>query len=625
MRYSRLRIFELTILLILLLPTNAAFLMTDQWHWISPLPQGQNVFALATDGQKLLAVGDSGVILSSTDATNWTVRTLPGSPNLRSLAFGNNRWVAVGSGGHLSSSSDAIFWAQHPLGVTSDFIGVTYGDGQFVAWTREGISFHSSNGQDWTFRQILSHTRQLLIAEGVFIALLSNYAHYVSSDGLNWTPAELAPTHAVTYTNGKFYGISSGAAHISDDGRMWSRHSTTVDALTLVPSPSGLYAGQSPRLYHSADGRGYTTVTSSMPQLMDFLPFKQLLLGVGWSGSIFTSQNGVDWTPQHRFLLPPEDGLPNLFLDASETLFVHNSKTILSTTDAQSWTTVGQISDDWALEDVAVGANHFVAIARERILGGAAAIFRSSNGRNWTPVLGIPNPVQIEFGQNRFVIVTTLGQFWWSEDGLQWNLVPDALTTYPILHLAYNAGEFIALAYRMGQTGDWVLQEYATSGDGRVWRVRPSPDRVPYWNAVAKALPIAGGYLTGRPPTFSGGQRSGLFWTSKDLLFDLLLPLNEPILQIRVWKNTLLTVNHIGQIRRSAAFVNVTITSQNSTVQVHFEGLVPNKPYEISTTPSINPTQKLTFTPTATTHTLTINPESHLGFLHLNSAKLLAR
>jgi hypothetical protein len=41
------------------------------WEWKNPLPQGNDLFSLTYDSGQFVAVGDGGMILTSSDGTTW--------------------------------------------------------------------------------------------------------------------------------------------------------------------------------------------------------------------------------------------------------------------------------------------------------------------------------------------------------------------------------------------------------------------------------------------------------------------------------------------------------------------------------------------------------------------------
>src|SRR5688572_11702440 len=78
----------------------------EQWHWRSPLPQGNPLRSVAYGNGLYVAVGDLGTILTSTNGTNWSRQTSGTTSALRDCVYGAGTWVAVGDFGMVLTSLD---------------------------------------------------------------------------------------------------------------------------------------------------------------------------------------------------------------------------------------------------------------------------------------------------------------------------------------------------------------------------------------------------------------------------------------------------------------------------------------------------------------------------------------
>jgi len=61
--------------------TSSVFLATvalaaQQWQWRSPLPQGNDLYALTYANGRFVAVGDYGTVLSAADGVDWVRHSL---------------------------------------------------------------------------------------------------------------------------------------------------------------------------------------------------------------------------------------------------------------------------------------------------------------------------------------------------------------------------------------------------------------------------------------------------------------------------------------------------------------------------------------------------------------------
>ena len=79
-----------------------------------------------------VAVGHSGIIITSIDGITWDNRTSGVTKKLRGIAYGNSKYVTVGSDGTVLTSSDSITWTQQSSPTTEDFFGLEYVNNKFI-------------------------------------------------------------------------------------------------------------------------------------------------------------------------------------------------------------------------------------------------------------------------------------------------------------------------------------------------------------------------------------------------------------------------------------------------------------------------------------------------------------
>jgi alpha-tubulin suppressor-like RCC1 family protein len=125
----------------------ASFIATDirTWNWRNPLPQGLTIRHAETDGNgNYAAVGEFGIIMTSTNGVDWTVRQ-SGTMNLNGVAYGNGKFVTVGNGGRILQSSTLAAdgyatWNEQSSGTASPLNGVIFNGSVFVAVGNSQIS-----------------------------------------------------------------------------------------------------------------------------------------------------------------------------------------------------------------------------------------------------------------------------------------------------------------------------------------------------------------------------------------------------------------------------------------------------------------------------------------------------
>src|SRR5262245_16120821 len=85
----------------------------DNWTWRNPLPQGHQLFGVTHGNGLFVAVGAVHTVVTSPDATNWTIQSTSLTNNavtLYGVAHGNGQFVAVGSSGTILTSPNGNNW-----------------------------------------------------------------------------------------------------------------------------------------------------------------------------------------------------------------------------------------------------------------------------------------------------------------------------------------------------------------------------------------------------------------------------------------------------------------------------------------------------------------------------------
>jgi hypothetical protein len=136
---------------------------TDGIAW-TPQTSGTtaNLQAIACGGNSCIAAGDGGVVTRTlNNGVSWEVEQVNSAPQLKKIAYGNNNnnfgatvlsintWVAVGDEGAASYSLDGgATWNTTIVGGAADFVALSYLT-RFVALDSAGNSFTSQDGQNW--------------------------------------------------------------------------------------------------------------------------------------------------------------------------------------------------------------------------------------------------------------------------------------------------------------------------------------------------------------------------------------------------------------------------------------------------------------------------------------------
>jgi hypothetical protein len=295
--------------------------LPDYWQ-VRRSPVASDLRAVTSGNGILVAVGSEQTILTSSNGSDWTVRShRPGSADsFHAVTYSQGTFVAVGTGeAFLCTSTDGANWrnslaaynewqtrhgvasreglfiaagrAPYEDSGSSEFtIGVaghdewrtftlfeapntiraiTYGADQFVAVGDAGTIVVSSNGLTWTSRDsgVTENLLSVVYTGSKFIASgEQDHVVLASADGSNWAPA--APSSFVirglAYGRGAVVAVgsfsSAGRIHASPDGMTWPGSSREAP----YPLHGVTYSGG----YFVAVGDRGLIMQSSVPRLI---------------------------------------------------------------------------------------------------------------------------------------------------------------------------------------------------------------------------------------------------------------------------------------------------------------------------------------------------------------------
>jgi photosystem II stability/assembly factor-like uncharacterized protein len=267
-------------------------------------------------GRVFLAVGEEGAIFTSPDGNTWT--SWPLGNNLKGVAYGGNRFVAVGSRGTILTSSDGISWNPSDSKTQRTLLGVTHANGRFVIVGERGTILTSSDGAAW--KQQASKTTQNLhgvaFGKGVYVAVGERIILY-SRDASSWAPAKLNPIwesayfRGVAFGNGRFVAVGDlGSIYTSTDGINWNLQLDTGKRFFAVTYGNNRFMAVGLAIFSSSDGLKWTDLTSKAfstfytPTMLGVAFGDRRFVVVTYSGNIYTSLDGITWTPRE----PLEEG-----------------------------------------------------------------------------------------------------------------------------------------------------------------------------------------------------------------------------------------------------------------------------------------------------------------------------
>ncbi|HVU07311.1 MAG TPA: hypothetical protein VHG89_02070 [Verrucomicrobiae bacterium] len=164
------------------------------------------------------AVGQSGLILQSTNGLSWTQCNSGTTYALNGIAVGGGSLIAVGDNGTIQTSPSGLVWTGRSSGTVEPLYAITYANELFVAVGYSGTVLTSPDGVNWTaqYSGELSDLLSITYGSAGFVAVGANGVIVTSPDGVNWTSQNSGTTNqlvSVSYGNG--YYITAGAPFTS--------------------------------------------------------------------------------------------------------------------------------------------------------------------------------------------------------------------------------------------------------------------------------------------------------------------------------------------------------------------------------------------------------------------------
>lgn len=241
---------------------------TRRWFWSEgdpAVPSGRDFRGIAHCQQRTYVVGDSGVVVRTTDGLRWEQVYVGVPAGLTGIASRESELVAVGDSG-LFLSVDGKNWKRLPFGRSMEWRQVVATPIGYLAVSRTGAYAFSSNGSAWSENGIPSFLFDRMAVQGAELVALgrrrmdsalfsiggSVTAVARSSDGgatwltdSSWTvPMELGQLVGLHSDGKRWYGVNTvGAILTSPDAIFWS-----YDSLR-TPNPA-LFVGEATLSFH---------------------------------------------------------------------------------------------------------------------------------------------------------------------------------------------------------------------------------------------------------------------------------------------------------------------------------------------------------------------------------------
>ncbi len=295
---------------------------------------------LGASGTKAVAVGQSGICLTSNDGATWVGQLTGVTNTLADVVRAGSQFVAVGIGGAILTSPDGITWTVRKSSPSWEALqGIAWSGSTLVASSASLPQVYTSpDGVNWTLRNNVAPQALLgvVFGSGQFVAVGYGGTIITSPDGISWTTRNSPTTDdlvVVIWAQGQYVaGGLHGTILTSPDGIVWTqRTSPTTNEINGLASSGSAFVGviNTGEVIRSPDGINWSIQSSSTPtRLLDIIWFNGMFVAVG-DFAIITSPDGSTWTDHS-------------FGDAPFAIIAGSDTTIFSSVDKGAmWTVLG--------------------------------------------------------------------------------------------------------------------------------------------------------------------------------------------------------------------------------------------------------------------------------------------
>ena len=382
----------------------------------------------------MVAVGESGQILTSSDTVSWTrCRTLT-TTTLMDVAWSGGAFVAVGNNGLILRSTDGVNWTPQTSGTASLLSKIAWnGSRFFVSGGGGGIS---SDGIQWSFGVSSAPIMADLTADGNMFLGVSGLKAYFSADGVTWTSSTIITDTGVddfpsiTRSGGVYYAAVEKRIYTSLNGSTWGLSREFSEHSRLFSNGVELFA-LGPKVWHLGQDNKWQMVYQAFSEkFRDVLWSGTRYVVLDQDGRIAASPDLQAWTfPIHSPLYPSAfvDTKPLCFKSRIVTAGAVSSPSlaagIYSSADGRLWDLqAGAFTDYYAL---AANEDRLLATGRDKV------VLESTDGTHWQQLpqgSGGSSYYSIAWTGERFFGLTVGDGLYSSANGSDWQMIfPDEL------------------------------------------------------------------------------------------------------------------------------------------------------------------------------------------------------
>jgi len=191
------------------------------------------LMAVECNSDLMVSVGESGTIITFNNTNEWANRISNTTNTLKDVIYGNGVFVAVGMNGTILTSSDGITWMSRSSNTSKNLSYVAYGNGSFVVVGDDGtIIVSNDGGESWSscITGATQHLNGIAYGNKKFIAVGDNGVVLISENLLNWSVASCGTQfdlNSIAYGNGTFNIVGDNIPIMaSKDGILWGNYSS---------------------------------------------------------------------------------------------------------------------------------------------------------------------------------------------------------------------------------------------------------------------------------------------------------------------------------------------------------------------------------------------------------------
>ncbi len=411
-----------------------------------------------------VAVGNNGVIMTSSYGLVWTQQESPTDEYLLEVTATASEFIAVGDNGTVLTSPDGVTWTLVSLdsvGVSAGWLygGIASSGSVVVAVGQDGAIIHA-DGDNWQLADSSRTTQDLFGVtwseqHSIFVAVGGLGTIMTSSDGNVWTLDTLSPTTAwlydVTWSDAAemFVAVGqNGTILTSSDAEEWSEEESRLGAyLYAVTWSDGLFVvvGQNGLILSSADSEVWTLREHGLADNLRSVTWSSVhnrFVAVGLSQTVLVSDDGLEWNAQVTGGDFDLYDVTCVIDDDTLCLAVGSGGTILASSDGVDWSLRRSGGTD-VLRSITHrgGANEFFVA-----VGDNGRILLSSDAVTWdSSTATVHHLHDVAASSQLLVAVGRSGTILTSEDGATWTRVPNLGTSEHFHSVAWSGSAFVTV------------------------------------------------------------------------------------------------------------------------------------------------------------------------------------